>query len=128
MIAAILMQLASLTDPPPESAITSATTWISDLLFGPLATSIAIIAIAWVGFSMLSGRIEIRRGLAVVFGCFLLFGAKGIAEGLRSSATIEGAPSIATAPPPPAFQKSPPAANKTDAYDPYAGASITLGN
>jgi type IV secretory pathway VirB2 component (pilin) len=128
MITMTVIQAVSLTDSPPDSAITSATIWISDLLFGPLATSIAIIAIAWVGFSMLSGRIEIRRGLAVVFGCFLLFGAKGIAEGLRSTATIEGAPPVANAPPPPNFQKSSPSANKTDAYDPYAGASVGGSN
>jgi type IV secretion system protein VirB2 len=123
MIISVIPQ-ASLSDPPSTSAVSAATGWISDLLFGPLATAIAVIAIAWIGIAMLSGRIEIRRGLSVVFGCFLLFGAKGIAEGLRSSATVESASPVATAPPPPTFQKSQSSPNKSDAYDPYAGASV----
>ena len=75
MMVTATIHLANLTDPPPTSAITSATSWASDLLFGPLATAIAVIAIAWIGFAMLSGRIDLRRGLCVILGCFLLFGA-----------------------------------------------------
>jgi type IV secretion system protein VirB2 len=123
MIAAFI-QKTSLTDPPAISAIAAATAWVSDLLFGPLATAIAIIAIAWIGFAMLSGRIDIRRGLAVVFGCFLLFGARGIAEGLRSAAVSENTPTIAAVPPPPVFAKPAPSAGVQSGYDPYAGAAV----
>ncbi len=125
MIAAAVLQ-ASLADAPPTGAISAAASWVSDLLFGPLATTIAVIAIAWVGFSMLSGRIEIRRGLAVVFGCFLLFGARGIADSLRFSAMNEGAPIAASVPPSPNFAKPQPAANTPNGYDPYAGAAVSL--
>lgn len=114
----------SLSNPPPVSAIGSATSWVSDVLFGPLASVIAVIAIAWIGFSMLSGRIEIRRGLSVVFGCFLLFGAKGIADGLRSAAMNETVQAVANVPPPPAYAKPPAAANMPNGYDPYAGAAV----
>jgi type IV secretory pathway VirB2 component (pilin) len=96
MIATI--QQASLSDQPQSSAIAAAAGWVSDLLFGPLATAIAVIAIGWIGFAMLSGRIDLRRGLAVVFGCFLLFGAWGIADGLRSSATVQRGSTAAAAP------------------------------
>lgn len=123
MIAAAVLQ-ASLADAPPTGAISAAASWVSDLLFGPFATTIAVIAIAWVGFSMLSGRIEIRRGLAVVFGCFLLFGARGIADGLRSSAMNEGVPVAASVPPPPVFARAPPPTNASNGYDPYAGAAV----
>jgi type IV secretion system protein VirB2 len=116
----------SLSDPPPGSVITSAASWISDVLFGPLAAVIAGIAIAWVGFAMLTGRIDIRRGLSVVLGCFLLFGARTIADGLRSSSTSDIAPQVASEPPPPTYPATPvpPAANNSNAFDPYAGASI----
>ena len=122
MIIAVIQ--ASLTDPGPASAITSATNWVSDLLFGPLSTVIAVIAIAWIGLAMLSGRIDIRRGFSVVFGCFLLFGAKGIADGLRSAAGSEVVPATASAPPPPVYAKPPPATNVPSGYDPYAGAAV----
>jgi type IV secretion system protein VirB2 len=121
IITAAIIQ-PSLSDPPPSSVLSPATNWIMDLIFGPLATSIAVIAIAWVGFAMLSGRVDIRRGLMVVLGCFLLFGARGIAEGLRGSATAAAIASQASAPPP-VYTKTRPA-NNANAYDPYAGAAV----
>jgi type IV secretion system protein VirB2 len=119
-----VIQQASLSDPPSTSAVSAATGWISDLLFGPLATAIAVFAIAWIGIAMLSGRIDIRRGMAAVFGCFLLFGAKGIADGLRSAAASESMVSNASVPPPPVYSKPAPLANTANGYDPYAGASV----
>lgn len=113
----------SLADPAPASAINAAASWVTDLLFGPLATMIAVIAVAWVGFAMLSGRIDIRRGLSVLLGCFLLFGAKGIAEGLRRAAINDSAPPVASVPPPPNFARPRPQENTVNGYDPYAGAS-----
>jgi type IV secretion system protein VirB2 len=123
MIAAVIQQ-ASLADAPPTGVISAAASWVSGLLFGPLATTIAIIAIAWIGLAMLSGRIDIRRGLAVVFGCFLLFGAWGIAEGLQSSAMNEAAPMVVGVPPQPNYAKAVPSANTPNGYDPYAGAAV----
>ncbi len=130
MIIAVIYQ-ASLSDPPSTSAVTAATGWITGVIFGPLATAIAVIAIAWIGFAMLSGRIDIRRGLAAVFGCFLLFGAKGIAGGLQSATNTEVFLADATAPPPPVFQSSAanlqnaePVTNGGNVFDPYAGASV----
>jgi type IV secretion system protein VirB2 len=118
------VQQANLLDPPPASAIAAATSWVSDLLFGPLATAIAVIAIAWIGLAMLSGRIDIRRGLCVVFGCFLLFGARGIAEGLRSTDLSDNVPANTNVPLPPVYAKPTPAASAPNGYDPYAGASV----
>ncbi len=113
-----------MTVPPATSAITSSATWISDLVFGSLATTIAIIAVAAVGFAMLSGRINLRRGLSVIFGCFLLFGAKSIATGLQAAATSQSLATTANVPPPPNYTRSAPA-NPQTGYDPYAGASVT---
>jgi type IV secretory pathway VirB2 component (pilin) len=122
VIAAIVIQ-PSLSDASPASVLVPATNWVMDLIFGPLATTICIIAIAWVGFAMLSGRIVIRRGVGVILGCFLLLGAKGIAEGLRGSATGPDIASQVTAPPPPVYAKAAPT-NNANAYDPYAGAAV----
>jgi type IV secretion system protein VirB2 len=35
---------------------------------------------------MLTGRIEWRRGLTVVIGCFIIFGAVAIVAGIRTLA------------------------------------------
>jgi len=45
------------------------------------------IAIAAVGFLMLTGRINWRHGAIVIVGCFILFGAASIVAGIRSAAT-----------------------------------------
>lgn len=124
MMFGVSLQQASLTEPPPASAIAAAADWVGNLLFGPLATTIAVIAIAWVGLAMLSGRIELRRGASVVFGCFLLFGAKGIADGLLNSATHEGSPAVAAMTPPPDYVRALPENGTTNAFDPYAGAAV----
>jgi type IV secretory pathway VirB2 component (pilin) len=121
MIAPGAAQLESLIDPPPASVVGPATSWVSDLLFGPLASAIAVIAIAWIGFAMLSGRIEIRRGLSVAFGCFLLFGARAIADELRSITGGNDPTSIAAAPLPPVYSAAPLSRRHTNAFDPYAG-------
>ena len=103
------------------NTILRATEWLVALATGPLATSVAAIAIAFVGFAMLTGRINWRRGGITIAGCFILFGAPAIAQALIGlSATgpseIVVAGKYNPAPPP-----APPA---PDAQDPYSGASI----
>jgi type IV secretory pathway VirB2 component (pilin) len=118
-------QQAALTDAPASSAITAASGWVSDLIFGSLATSIAVIAIAWVGFAMLSGRIEVRRGLAVILGCFILFGARDIAQGIQSTGVSPAGQVAGNVPPPPVFSAPPKrGSNSNNGFDPYAGASV----
>jgi type IV secretory pathway VirB2 component (pilin) len=73
-------------DPAGSSPINAALEWIQGTLLGNLATTAAVIAVAVVGFLMLTGRIEWRRGLTVVVGCFIIFGAAAIVAGIRSVA------------------------------------------
>ena len=47
----------------------------------------SLIAVAVVGFLMLTGRMDWRRGLTVVIGCFIVFGAVSIVAGIRSLAS-----------------------------------------
>ncbi|HEX8668033.1 MAG TPA: TrbC/VirB2 family protein [Allosphingosinicella sp.] len=109
----------------PGGAIGAAVAWLQGVLLGTVATSIAIIAIASLGFMMLSGRIEMRRVGEVILGCFIIFGAASIASGIRSlSWQLAAAPHV---PPPPIYQAAPapvPPAAPPSAYDPYAGASV----
>lgn len=105
-----------------QGAIASAVTWLQTLIAGNLATIVAILAVAWVGFLMLHGRIDLRRAFQVVLGCFILFGAPIIARGIlagldqSSMATRESAEVI------PVQAIAAPAAQS--AFDPYAGAAV----
>ncbi|MGZ6015925.1 MAG: TrbC/VirB2 family protein [Phenylobacterium sp.] len=73
--------------PAGSSPIIAALDWVQGTLLGNLATTAAVIAVAAVGFLMLTGRIDWRRGLTVVIGCFILFGAVSIVAGIRSLAS-----------------------------------------
>jgi type IV secretory pathway VirB2 component (pilin) len=74
------------SDPAGSSPLLGALQWVQGTLLGNLATTAAVIAVAVVGFMMLTGRIEWRRGLTVVVGCFIIFGAVAIVAGIQSVA------------------------------------------
>lgn len=117
-----------MTDGGETNALLAAVRWIEALLLGPLATSVAVIAVASVGLLMLNGRVNVRRGLTVILGCFILFGAGTIAQGLRGGVAIASEKANPPVPTPSSASTSserlsippmdPPPA------DPYAGASL----
>jgi len=115
----------SLADSPAGSSVfAAAISWLQDVLLGTVATSIAVIAVAAIGFGMLTGRVNIRHGATVILGCFILFGASTIVNGLRYAASGVGDYS-----PPPVIVAAPPPVQPTSApapYDPYAGASVPI--
>ena len=73
-------------DPAGSGAIVGAVSWLQGTLLGTVATVVAVIAVASVGFMMLTGRMNWRYGATVILGCFVLFGAAGIVGGIRSTA------------------------------------------
>lgn len=85
--AAVAQELA---DPAGSAVLVSAVEWLRGTLLGTVATVAAVIAVAVVGFMMLTGRINWRYGLTVILGCFILFGAASIVAGIRASAAIGG--------------------------------------
>lgn len=84
--AALPAQAQTQADPAGSSPLLAALNWVQGTLLGNVATSAAVIAIAVVGFLMLTGRIEWRRGIVVVVGAFIIFGAVTIVAGIRSLA------------------------------------------
>jgi type IV secretory pathway VirB2 component (pilin) len=89
--------------------------WLQGTALGTIATMIAIIAIAAIGILLLTGRIEWRRGVTTIIGCFVLFGAPAIASGILSAigdgGASDAAPIVVTpvqAPPVPAPIVPPP--------------------
>jgi type IV secretion system protein VirB2 len=79
----------SFADPAGSGPIVGAMSWLQGTLLGTVATVAAIIAVACIGFLMLTGRMNWRYGITVIFGCFILFGAASIVGGIRSSASTE---------------------------------------
>jgi type IV secretory pathway VirB2 component (pilin) len=73
-------------DPAGSGAIGGAVEWLQGTLLGNVATAIAIMAVAAVGFMMLTGRINWRYGATVVLGLFIVFGAASIVTGIKSVA------------------------------------------
>ncbi|OJU14568.1 MAG: hypothetical protein BGN95_04420 [Sphingomonas sp. 66-10] len=115
--------IGSLLEPSTAGPIARSVGWVESVATGSLASIVAVIAVAIVGMMMLSGRLEVRRGITVVAGCFLVFGANLIARGIlggmdRGVAT----PTTAVAPPPSALVDAPKPTPQP--YDPYAGASV----
>lgn len=78
----------SYSDPAGSGVIVSAMGWLQGTLLGTMATVAAVIAVATVGFMMLTGRINWRYGVTVVVGCFVLFGAASIVAGIQSTASL----------------------------------------
>src|SRR5438270_10430170 len=78
----------TLSDPQGSGVIISAVRWLQGTLLGTIATVVAVIAVASVGFLMLTGRINWRYGATVILGCFILFGAASIVAGIQSTAQL----------------------------------------
>jgi len=73
-------------DPEGSGVLVSAVEWLQGTLMGTVATVVAVIAVAAVGFMMLTGRVNWRHGAVVILGCFILFGAASIVAGIRVAA------------------------------------------
>lgn len=119
---------ASLADPAGSSVLVAAIWWLQATLLGTIATTVAVIAVASVGLMMFAGRVNVRYGLTVIAGSFILFGASSIVAGIQSTlggggevVAMPDPQPVALPPPPPAPPPRPPG------YDPYAGASLPPG-
>jgi type IV secretion system protein VirB2 len=77
---------AAAANPQGSGPIVAALLWLQGTLLGNVATAVAVIAVAMVGFMMLTGRMNWRFGATVIIGCFILFGAGTIVAGIQSAA------------------------------------------
>lgn len=77
-------------DPQGSGPVIAALAWLQGTLLGNVATSVAVIAVAMVGFMMLTGRLNWRFGATVIVGCFILFGSAAIVSGIQSTAAVTG--------------------------------------
>ena len=92
------------------------------LINGQLATTIAVLAVAFIGYQMMLGRIPVKRAFQAILGCFVLFGSPGIARSIMDftdlsprfepAVVYRAGPSYAV--PTPALNSS------ANPFDPYA--------
>lgn len=86
-IAALLAPVAAQAQTTAGAGpIEAAFAWMQATLLGQIATMVAVMAVAAVGFMMLTGRMNWRFGATVIIGCFIIFGAATIVGGIQSAA------------------------------------------
>ena len=78
--------LAQVAHPQGAGPIIAAMGWLQGTLLGNVATAVAVMAVAAVGFMMLTGRMNWRFGATVIIGTFILFGAGAIVSGIQAAA------------------------------------------
>jgi len=76
-----MAQTAVDTLEPIEQIIES----IIGIMTGPIATGVAIIGVASIGYMWMTGRMEMLRAITIVFGMVIIFGAANIVNALRDS-------------------------------------------
>ncbi|HEX5006564.1 MAG TPA: TrbC/VirB2 family protein [Hyphomonadaceae bacterium] len=81
---------AQVGSPAGSGPIVAAVNWMQTGLLGPIATSVAVMAVAFVGFMMLTGRMNWKHGITVIVGCFVIFGAAAIVGGIQLAARASG--------------------------------------
>ena len=90
VLAALLSPTAAMAqvqqDPAGSGPIVNALGWLQGTLLGNVATAVAVMAVAAVGFMMLTGRLNWRFGATVIIGVFILFGAVSIVAGIQGVA------------------------------------------
>ncbi|MEM7701819.1 MAG: TrbC/VirB2 family protein [Pseudomonadota bacterium] len=67
-----------------DNPLVDALGWMQQILLGPVATSLAVMAIAGVGFMMLTGRMNWRYGGTVIVGVFIIFGAPRLVNSIAA--------------------------------------------
>lgn len=81
---------AQVGSPQGSGPIAGAVNWVLAVMTGPIAISVGVIAVAFVGFMMLTGRLNWKHGLTVLVGLFIVFGAPAIVAGIQSTARMAG--------------------------------------
>ncbi|WP_390612812.1 TrbC/VirB2 family protein [Qipengyuania thermophila] len=84
-LAVMAVPASAQADPQGSGPIVNALSWLQGTLLGNVATAVAVMAVAAVGFMMLTGRMNWRFGATVIIGVFILFGAGTIVAGIQSA-------------------------------------------
>ena len=114
------MTQASLLSPASGNPLEGFVVWSEFTFFGSMATLLCILAVAILGLQLLSGRLELGRGIRTLIGVVVVLSAPAIAASLVAfddRQSLAAAPAVIPGQPP--ARELPPVQN-----DPYAGASL----
>ena len=118
-----MMVSTSLFDAPVGDPVQESSGWITAVITGELAIALCTLAVAFLGFLLLTGRLPVRRGALIILGCFVLLGAPASASGISGvwSLASEPVPRMAASETLVIYEREelPPAENR-----PYARASL----
>jgi type IV secretory pathway VirB2 component (pilin) len=110
--------------PSTDQPLAAAVHWIEALLIGSTAEIAAVLAVALLGAGLMQGRWSWRQGGAIIVGCFVIFAAPLIAQGLLAgigdnadTMNDRGSPGDQV----PTYRPSQP---YPSVYDPYDGAAV----
>lgn len=112
----------SLFDASSGTSMVKSAGWVEGVLLGDIALGLCVIAVAFIGALMLTGRVPLRVGMRVVLGCFMLLGAPVVAAGLlkiggnSSPLPLSGVRTLG--------QAAPRAELPQTTFNPYAQASV----
>lgn len=92
-------------EPQGTSAIEPAIIWLAELIAGSFGLVLMMLAIAIYGLGLLSGQLQVKRGVSVVLGCFVLIGASQLSAFLtpdqsRTTYSAVSTPPLAVEPEP----------------------------
>lgn len=104
------------------SPLGDAAAWLTGTMLGSVAVTLCVLAVAFVGLLMLTGRVAFREGFRVVLGCFILLGAPIIASAFL--AVAQPTARVIEVPPVAIEAESPRGELPPANFDPYAGASL----
>lgn len=113
---------SSLFEPSAASPMATSVSWINSVLFSEIALGICVLAVAFLGVLMLTGRLPLRGGVRVLLGCFVVLGAPVIASSLITvglgSSSYESLVTLLAA------ERSARETMPPSDYNPYARASL----
>lgn len=70
--------------------------WMEGMMLGEVALGLCVIAVAFIGALLITGRLPLREGARVAVGCFVLLGAPVIASGLLAVGSFAALGSMAS--------------------------------
>lgn len=127
IISSTALAQSSYADAAGPGATESVVQWLQGTLLGTVATVAAVIAVAAVGLMMLTGRLDVRRAVRVLLGCFIIFGASTISTGIAAALSSSPTDPEQDLAEPPALNPPPvtvPVNSVPAVTDPYAGAAV----
>ena len=85
-IATLCVALPEIAHAQQAAPVEKVLTWFTKVLQGSLARSVAIIAVCFLGFMFLTGRMQWTIAFSIIIGIGIIFGAATLVDAMRAAA------------------------------------------